>query len=290
MSRKGARPVIAGVVAVLVAVLVVLKVLNVFPVPEKTEGTIGGVEKVERFRGQQMNFKDIKTDDPEVTQFMQSAEFQNLLKDENFRSILANPQQVEYVPLAVEVNQIVSQAAQDFHSFLKQGDNAAKFFGSKEYQQFYASLDSTEVAGMIKPLKAGDEENFVPTAQNLQKSLMLNAEFQKSLLVFPFPAVYNQDIQGICGKDFVAFLAGDFQSMMPHLQSYWANDFQNVIYGSTFNTIICSQEFQKLCESQEFQKIWSQDFQKVWMSQEFQNSVLSQEFQNALKNIEAKFY
>ncbi|HDP67809.1 MAG TPA: hypothetical protein ENN20_04815 [Candidatus Marinimicrobia bacterium] len=290
MSRKGARPVIAGVMAMLVAVLVVLKVLNIFPSPEKAEGTIGGVEKVERFRGQQMNFKDIKTDDPEVAQVIQSAEFQNLLKDENFRSILANPQQVEYVPLAVEVNQIVSQAAQDFYDFLQKGDNAIKFFDSKEYHEFYASLEPEDTAGLLVILNPAVSNGIVPTAQDLQKSYMLNAEFQKLALSFPFQAVYNQDIQSIFGQDFVKLCAGDFQSLMPHLQSHWANDFLNVLHSSALNTIICSQEFQKLCESQEFQKIWSQDFQKVFMSQEFQNYVLSQEFQNALKNIETKFY
>ena len=281
MSRKGARPVIAGVMAMLVAVLVVLKVLNIFPSPEKAEGTIGGVEKVERFRGQQMNFKDIKTDDPEVAQVIQSAEFQNLLKDENFRSILANPQQVEYVPLAVEVNQIVSQAAQDFYDFLQKGDNAIKFFDSKEYHEFYASLEPEDTAGLLVILNPAVSNGIVPTAQDLQKSYMLNAEFQKLALSFPFQAVYNQDIQSIFGQDFVKLCAGDFQSLMPQFESYMGNDFQKMFM---------SQDFQKMFMSQEFQKIWSQDFQKVFMSQEFQNYVLSQEFQNALKNIETKFY
>jgi len=280
MQRKGLVLTIIGLVGTLVVVLVVLRVLNIFPATDKAEGTIGGVEKVERFRGQQMTIKDVKTDDPEVTRFIQSAEFQNLLKDENFRILLANPERAQLLPTAVEINQMVSQAALNFYNCLLISNNAAKFFGSKEYQQFYQSLNKEAAAGLIEPLKSEAGNIIIPSAQELQSVYLFNSELQKFVLGFPFKIVLNQDIQGVFGTDFVKFLAGDFQGLKLQSFGFLSSDFQKLINSQTLHTIICSQEFQKIVLNQEFQKyVLSQEFQKCYFNQEFQKFLLSQEFQ-----------
>ncbi len=53
-----------------------------------TQGTLGGVQKAEKFRGKQMSEKDLTLDSPEVTKLTQSAEWQNAMKDEKFVKML----------------------------------------------------------------------------------------------------------------------------------------------------------------------------------------------------------
>ena len=233
MSQKGLRTTIIVMLAVLVVVLVVLRVFNIYPPTDKTQGTIGSVEKVERFRGDQLNFEDIETDDPELTAFLQSAEFQNLLKDDEFRSFLEDPDKLQYVAPAIALNGLISQGAQNFQNFLEQGDNAAKFFGSKEYLDFYNSLDSTEVAGLIEPLKAGDSQGFSWEAQSLQIALN-NKDFQKRVANIPFKSLYNQDIQNVFGPNYAALCAGDLETAMPSMWEFPAIDMQNVLQNETF--------------------------------------------------------
>jgi len=258
--------------SIVVLALIVLRMTGVFPqVGDDVAGTIGNVEKVDRFRGQQMKMEDIKCDDPEVAKFVQSAGFQNMLKDDNFRAILANPAQLKLVPMAVEVSQLVDQAAQDFHSFLEKGDNAKIVFGSAEYQQFYAAFDGSNAVFKLLP---ANKSNFIlPNAQDIQKCFY-NTDFQKFVANFDFKAVFNQDIQGIFGADYV-------------------NSLLHGGPGGTFNIDFNNAEFQKLVLSQDFQNILkneatleaikSQAFYSVYLSQSFQVFVGSQEFQNALK-------
>jgi len=254
--------------SIVVLALIVLRMTGVFPqVGDDVAGTIGNVEKVDRFRGQQMKMEDIKCDDPEVAKFVQSAGFQNMMKDDNFRAILANPAQLKLVPMAVEVSQLVDQAAQDFHSFLEKGDNAKFWFGSAEYQQFYQS--HSDVSGVLFPLPG----TIIPLAIPDIQKCFTNSDFQKFVANFDFKAIYNQDIQGIFGSDIVKFFSNDFQSIVPMNIDFNSSEFQKLVF---------SQDFQKLVLSQDFQKWWSQDFQQMVANEAFNTLICSQEFQNVL--------
>src|SRR5690554_3648238 len=91
MSSKSTSTVLGVLLAVVIVVLVVFRVTGVFPpVDKKAElvGTIGGVEKAEKFVGEQMTFEDVQFEDPESAKFVQSAEFQNLLRDPDFRRLV----------------------------------------------------------------------------------------------------------------------------------------------------------------------------------------------------------
>ena len=265
MGKKEMRTAIIVLLAALVVVLILLRLLNVFPQPDKTTGTIGNVEKVDRFRGQQLRMEDVKCDDPEVAKFIQGAEFQNMMKDENFRAILANPAQLEFIPMAILFAQITNQAAENFSNFLEQGDNAKFFFGSAEFQQFHHNFSQ---------LLPSDAPELVLPAQDIQK-LFFNSDFQSLITNFDFKAVYNQDIQGIFGADFSKLLEGTFQTIRPGDDTPTSIDFNN----TEFQIIILSQEFQKLF-------FLNQDILNWDWSQDFQKFVGSAEFQNAIKNSE----
>jgi len=273
MAKKEMRTAIIILLTALVVVLILLRLFNIFPQPDKTAGTIGNVEKVDRFRGQQMKIEDIKCDNPEVSRFVQGAEFQNLMKDDNFQAILANPAQLKFVPLAVEVAQITNQASENFSNFLEQGDNAKIFFGSAEFQQFHQNFSQL--------LPSDAPEIISPNAQDIQK-LLLNSHFQKMAANFDFKAVYNQDIQGVFGAEFSKILNGTFQATIGQIASY-NFDFNN----SEFQKAILFPSFQKLIFlNQDIQKLFmSQDIQKLFMSRDFEQFVKSADFQNALKSV-----
>ncbi|MCK4715552.1 MAG: hypothetical protein KAT54_01975 [Candidatus Marinimicrobia bacterium] len=269
MAKKEMRTAIIILLAALVVVLILLRLFNVFPQPDQTAGTIGNVEKVDRFRGQQMRMEDIKCDDPEVARFVQGAEFQNLMKDENFRAILANPPQLEFVPMAIFFAQITNQAAENFNTFLQQGDNAKIWFSSAEYKQFYQNF--SDVLGLQRPYPP------LPPAQDIQK-LFFNSDFQFIITNFDFKAVYNQDIQEIFGADFSKLLNGTLQATSGGIPTNF--DFNN----SEFQKFLFSQEFQKLfLFNQDIQKLFmNQDIQKLFMSKDFEQFVKSAEFQKFL--------
>jgi hypothetical protein len=274
MGKKEMRTAIIVLLAALVVVLILLRLFNVFPQSDQTTGTIGNVEKVDRFRGQQMKIEDIKCDNPEVARFVQGAEFQNMMKDENFRALLANPDQIKFIILALDVSQVFDQASQNFSSFLQQGDNAKFFFGSAEFQQFHHNFSQ---------LLPSDAPEIVLPAQDIQK-LLYNSDFQSLVANFDFKAVYNQDIQGIFGADFSKLLEGTFQTIRPGDDAPTSIDFNN----TEFQKFLWSQEFQKLFFlNQDIQKMFlSQDFHNQLMSKDFQKFVGSAEFQNAIKNSE----
>lgn len=278
MVKKEMRTAIIILLGALVVVLILLRLFNIFPQPDKTAGTIGNVEKVDRFREKQLAFEDVKCDDEEVTKFVQSAQFQNLMKDENFRALLANPSQLEFVPMAISFAQITNQAAQNFNSFLEQGNNAQEFFGSAEYGKFYQIFKTSQTTSI--PLLSGSSEgNYVmPSAQVIQ-NLVSNSHFQKMVENFDFKAFCNQDIQGIFGADFSNLLKGTLQATIGGIPANF--DFNN----AEFQKIYASQDIQKLFMSQDIQKLFESQDIIIFCSQDFEQFVKGAEFQNVLKNV-----
>jgi len=282
MNRKGLRTTVIIAVFAVVLILVLLRVFDVWPKPESTEGTIGGVEKVDRFRGEQLSMGDIDCDDPETARFIQSAEFQNLMKNASFQSVLNHPDQVQYVPLAIEVSQLLDEAAQNLHNFLTKGNNAVTFFSHPAYASFYEKYGAMD-QNLPKAIKANAENFAIPQAQEIQNAIK-NLDFQKYVKNLDFNSVYNQDIQGVMGADFVKYANGNFESLMPELGAVYANsDFQSMVKSQAFQSLITSQPLQNLLQNQDALKVLkSQTVQAALPSQSFQAVIKSAEFKNLL--------
>jgi len=91
MSSKTTTSIIGIILGSIIVIMIVLRLTGVFPQVEQNSeliGTIGGVEKADKFVGEQMTVKDIQLEDSVLAQFVQSAEFQNLLKDPDFKRLL----------------------------------------------------------------------------------------------------------------------------------------------------------------------------------------------------------
>ena len=67
----------------IIIILVILYFAFLYPPPsaEDVKGTIGGAQKAQRWRAQQISDSDVVLDNPELQSFMQSAEVQNLMKN-----------------------------------------------------------------------------------------------------------------------------------------------------------------------------------------------------------------
>lgn len=271
MSTKTTSTLLGLSLAVVVVALVALRVTGVFPpIDKKTEliGTIGGVQQAEKFRGEQFSFEDVKIDNPEVAEFVQSATFQNLMKDKNFRSLITNQEFVKTLPQLMEVNKAVLPFATDLQKFLTDAQNFQIFFIGGHWAMTDISL-RPEVAKQIDYAAKNQQLSGAFTAPNLQEVMQL---------------VYNKDFQ----KHF--FANSEFQRMLPSSQDFriiMNHDYQKLnVSGTDFNLKMVeqfssSQEFQKLCSHPSMIEIVSNQANlKVFMSQDFQKMVLSQEFQN----------
>lgn len=88
-GRVMAKKVMFGVAAAAAIVLISVAITG-FPKVNST-GTMGAVSAAKRAQAPQINASDVQTDDPAVQQFLQSDEFDHLIKDPNTRKMLADP-------------------------------------------------------------------------------------------------------------------------------------------------------------------------------------------------------
>lgn len=281
MSSKTTSTLLGLSLAVVIVALVVLRVTGVFPpIDKKTEliGTIGGVEKADKFRGEQFSFEDVKIDNPEVAEFVQGATFQNLMKDENFRALITNQEFVKLLPQVMEVNNKVYLFAVDLQNFLSNAQNFQKFF-SRDFNAFVKSAEFNKLA--LRP--------------EVTKQIELTATYQQMTKAFEVPSL-QEVMQLVNNRDFQKsyFASNELQKIVPMSQDFKyivSQDFQKFAFMSTdfnlkvFQSFYASQEFQKMAMNADFQKAYmNQDFQKFVLSQDFQKIVLSQDFQKYFDN------
>ena len=87
MKQKN-RTTLFVVLAVFVVIIVVyFSFFYPLPSSKNLTGTMIGIEKSKREIGDQITIEEIIIENPEINDVIQSAEFQNLIKDENFRKM-----------------------------------------------------------------------------------------------------------------------------------------------------------------------------------------------------------
>jgi len=82
-SNKRKALVAVGIFAVLLVAFFIIK--NLPPSDKDVGGTIGGVEKADKYRSEQISEEDIVLEDAEIQAILQSDEFQKLIRDEQFQ-------------------------------------------------------------------------------------------------------------------------------------------------------------------------------------------------------------
>ncbi len=258
--------------SVAVVVLVVLRVTGIFPPIEKKPelvDMIGGVQKAEKFHDNLITFDDVKFEDPEFAIFVQSADFQNMMKDRSFCMMISSQEFSKILPQLTEVNQVLDKAALDLQKFLSNSQNFKSYFGTQSFKSWagaqelksinLGSVTFRQIEQVVnnQPLKAFE----APSLQDVQK-LVYNRDFQKIVLNTEMQKLrpMAQDFYAVCNQDFQKIFSTDFAVQ-------------------TFQTLYANQEFQNFFTNpQSFSYIASHEFQKQFMSQDFQRLMISQEF------------
>ena len=227
-------------------------------------GTIGGVEKAKKFRGEQPMSKEVLLENEDFVALTQSAEWQNAMKNEEFVAFLKSDDFQKSILLMSDMKNLVwanvcyeAVFNSDINN-LKIPEEALKSVLSndfqysilimiQDFQQFVYSHDDAATATFPDALRS-------ILKNQLKNGAAFSTEMQK------FVASQNFDKM---------FSSPQFEQLSPFING-WAQDFQNVI-------IPLSQDFQNTLN-------WAQDFQNIilQLSQDFQKQIMSQEFQNAL--------
>ncbi len=258
------------------------------------QGTIGGVEKAEKYRGEQMAVSELLLENEEFTQFLQSAEWQNAMKNEDLINFLKSDEFKSFISMTGDMQKIV--LLNNYFdtvklSLLKEADLNEEvinlFFKNNDFQHFVLSQDFMNWPIPSTPLN----QDF----QSLTGSAF-SQEFQKVYLANP------SAIESIEFASMMKMLAAG----SPSLESFfnldilgWVNsqDFESFIASMEYKSFVSSQDYQSALFSQDFQNIlisFSQDFQTFNIkqmndfigpnNQDFHQLVLSREFQLILQN------
>ncbi|MBN2365743.1 MAG: hypothetical protein JXL67_06225 [Calditrichaeota bacterium] len=293
-----------SIVIIIVIVAVVIVFFSFFWPLDKADdvkGTIGGVEKAKKFRGEQMDESDLLTENEDFVALTQSAEWQNAMKNKEVVKFLQSDEFTKFIILSADmqkfsfytqcfqnlytqVEKMTDPSPEKVHTLLRSEDfqkrilaqefeNIQPDYAIQELQKLIVLLDFPIIVAIV----FSNDMNLVSSDEAL-KNLYKNDSFK---------IVFSQDFQK-------QFMSQDFQNAVSY-----SNDMQNMIeltsqdylkggeiYSQDFQSVIAymSQDMQKIFMSQDFQKVFmSQDFQKVFMSQDFQKVFMSQEFQNYLK-------
>jgi hypothetical protein len=286
------KSIIVVIIIIVAAALVFFSIFWPLDKAEDLKGTIGGVEKAKKFRGEQMDASDILVDNEEFNTLIQSAEWQNAMKDEEFVAFLKSDDFKKYATMMGDMQKIVllnlyfDTVKSDLMKEPELTEEVVKSFFNNDFQEAVFSSTNQDFQQFVIVIFSQDFQNvFLANLDNLEN---LNAiDFVRSFLASSptFKAVFSMNMQKyVYSKDFEKFyLSQDYQNTIMGLsqdfQKLLSQDFQNAIRS-------LSQDFQKQFMSQDFQKqFMSQDFQKsYYVSQDFQKVILSQDFQAVLNS------
>lgn len=237
-------------------------------------GTLGGIEKAQKYRGDQPMTKDVLLENEDFATLTQSAEWQNAMKDEEFVAFLKSDEFQKAIVFQNDIQNVVLARA---------------CFEAVKNSDFEAFTPSDET---MKSVLANDFQGFF---------YLVSQEFQKLLYNHSDPQnlTFNEAMKSLLSSDMqqaTTFFSADMQKVIN------SQDFDKMLASPQFDTmqsvmVILSQDIQKwmnqnmqqflapnaadmqknaAANNQEFQKsigTFSQEFQKAFMSQEVQEAI-----------------
>jgi len=208
------------VVLAIVIVIIVVYFSFFYPPPSSTNltGTMAGIEKGKRDIGKQFTVDEIIIENPEINDIIQSADFQNLIKDENFRkAVLSSDFQDIIVPLMSDFQQYVylAQEFQEFVPVLNTPDESKNFIQTDEFKKGFSQEFQNAVLAIPE-----DKLDAVLSQESNQK------EFFNAVL----STAINSDDFGFSQNFIKAVLSQEFQNNINNLDvDNWAVLFANPV-------------------------------------------------------------
>ncbi len=262
--KKSKRTALFVTLAVVVVIIVVY--FSFFYPPQSSKnlaGTMIGVEKGKRDIGKQLTVDEIIIENPKMNDFIQSADFQNLIKDENFRkAVMSSDFQDIIIPLMTDFQQYV-QLSQDFQQFVTLLNQQTDVKGFLQSDEFHNSV-SPEMQKAVLAIPEDEIEAFVAQdidSKDLFKSVLtsqvqaedasfsdqfqaviLSQEFQDKLKDLDFS---HPELTAIIPEDQMKafYLIGN--DNMDALKAIYNNDmFKAVLFSDDFIKIVHASDFQ----------------------------------------------
>jgi|GEM_PF-1274273 len=141
MKQKNKTALFVALAVVIVIIVVYFSFFYPPPSSMKLTGTMAGIEKGKRDIGKQFTIDEIIIENPEINDIIQGAEFQNLIKDENFRkAVLSSDFQDIIIPLMSDFQRYV-QLSQDFQNIvpvLNTPEEFTNFIQSDEFKKGFS--------------------------------------------------------------------------------------------------------------------------------------------------------
>lgn len=281
------RGVIFAIILVVAAGIVFFSFFWPLNTTQNAAGTLGGIEKAQKYRGEQPMTKDVLLENEDFATLTQSAEWQNAMKDEEVVAFLKSDEFKKTIVFQNDIQNVILARAcfeavnnSDFEDF-KPSDETMKSVLANDFQRaiYYLSQE-------FQKLLYNHPEPQNLTFNEAMKQI-LHSDMQESITFF------SADMQKqIMSHDFEKWWASpQFEQANTELKA-WSQDFQAWL-ATNMNSILLAnsqdvennaaafnQESQKSIGafSQEFQNtlgVFSQSFQKAYMSQEMQEAIYS---------------
>jgi hypothetical protein len=264
-------------------------------------GTLGGIEKAQKYRGDQPMTKDVLLENEDFATLTQSAEWQNAMKDEEFVAFLKSDEFQKAIVFQNDIQNVVLARAcfeavknSDFEAFTPSDETmksvlANDFQGffylvSQEFQKLlynHSDPQNLTFSEAMKSLLSSDMQQATTFFSADMQKVINSQDFDKMLASPQFDTmqsvmvILSQDIQKWMNQNMQQFLAPNAADMQKNAAAN-NQEFQKSI--GTF-----SQEFQKAFMSQEVQEaifVLASDTQQcIWVSQDYQKYYSNANFQ-----------
>ncbi|MCD6330175.1 MAG: hypothetical protein J7M10_07530 [Candidatus Cloacimonetes bacterium] len=262
MKQKN-RTTLFVVLAVFVVIIVVyFSFFYPLPSSKNLTGTMIGIEKSKREIGDQITIEEIIIENPEINDVIQSAEFQNLIKDKNFRKMALSSDFQNFVFLMSDFQRIalfshdfqnivpVLSTPEEFKNFIE-SDEFKKGF-SVDFQKAVLAMPQDQINAVLS--QDFNENNFfnavivsainsgdIVFSENFVNSILSN-EFQESIKDIDFA---NPSLASFFSDEHLKSVLMISDDNIEALKSIYSNEnFGAVLFNQDFITIIKALDFQ----------------------------------------------
>lgn len=300
------RAVIIVIILLVAAGLIFFSTMWPLKSEENLGGTLAGVEKAEKYRGAQPEREDLFLQEDEINTLTQSAEWQNVMKNEDLVKFLQSDDFQKYIYFQNDMQKLViaNLCYNTVKSVLLKGTEIDQELTDMTYSDDFQGMTQCYTREFYKLLKGRPGSTFMRfdeamkmlyNSNDIQNAIVLNShdvqklvlsqEFEKWLSSDQFGEMnklyitFARDFQKFAGENFMVFLipiwgSTDFQSVWPVL----ANDFQKIVFSQDFqNTLFTpSNDFNNLLTIPN-----SADFQHICFSHDF-NSLMQNDIMQSI--------
>lgn len=259
--KKKSRTTLLVILVIVVALIILVFALYWPPYRlGQVVGSMVGIERAVKYRAEDLSRIEVLVDNPEMVKFSQSAQWQNLVKNEDFRIFLmrGNFQQsflqfgIDIMKLSYLVNNMSKFLSIDLRIFQSAIPPLSHVRAplSLELNQDLALINDPAVQDVIRSeefrILFGEDFQRVILSQDMQKIFLSDIE-QTSIYAITAAALESDEFRRFISLDFQKFLDA------PSFQEWISSDgFRNAVDAAMIDFKADGKNFMEVMESNEF--------------------------------------